>query len=528
MKNARHKLAAAALALALLPIAAAAQGFSRQGVFGCSGSGADSMSAELTSALGGSFVPVSDAAVTRNTGYLVYKECVLRGIINRMSENATANLMSRTVEQFETGREGGAMYPRNLAEEKIAWSDEVVNTALDGDQLNAVNPLFRDDVKQFVGNSYFRQTRAPADSLACSFAGTPAELDAILNGRGTRGGADVRVLTDPNCIPLYSSLRAQDLVMSEVAANEENRLTRLSWNRGVYDVETVNPDGTRSVVTPGFIVADTLTQQLGSSFRRIENANDIDEMLVSQTFGILSNIILSEALNGLSGLMYRSGGQPSYLEQIAKETNAGLRDSAVNAGLQILVAARDVESAYLDAEGKTAAVLLRQSAELRGAEAACWNLIIPKVTEYAGGGACAESGSCGGGTLTIATSTERSQKIIDERIAPLATSTAARIKEANKALESIEALIERVANSGAPETQTAALQELDAMVARKEIHNQYDLSAAQKQLQDIESGVGDLVSETIKTWGDSMAVDFGWCNVNNPDVVKFWANQWKQ
>src|SRR3990167_9643499 len=57
------------------------KGFSRQGIFGCSQTGSYSMSVGTLGAMGGAFVPVNDAAVTLNTGYLVFKECVLRGIV---------------------------------------------------------------------------------------------------------------------------------------------------------------------------------------------------------------------------------------------------------------------------------------------------------------------------------------------------------------------------------------------------------------------------------------------------------------
>ncbi|HEY4488462.1 MAG TPA: hypothetical protein VJB97_03010, partial [Candidatus Paceibacterota bacterium] len=52
--------------------------FQRDGVFGCSLNGSYSMSVGTMSAMGGAYVPVNDASVTLNTGYLVYKECILR------------------------------------------------------------------------------------------------------------------------------------------------------------------------------------------------------------------------------------------------------------------------------------------------------------------------------------------------------------------------------------------------------------------------------------------------------------------
>ncbi|MEK7155884.1 MAG: hypothetical protein AAB734_03320, partial [Patescibacteria group bacterium] len=52
---------------------------SRDGIFGCRA--AQYANIGTLTAIGGVYVPVTDAAVTLNTGYLVYKECVLDGVV---------------------------------------------------------------------------------------------------------------------------------------------------------------------------------------------------------------------------------------------------------------------------------------------------------------------------------------------------------------------------------------------------------------------------------------------------------------
>ncbi|HVU75602.1 MAG TPA: hypothetical protein VHD38_02080, partial [Candidatus Paceibacterota bacterium] len=80
--------------------------FQRNGVFGCSLNGSYSMSVGSLSATGGVYVPVNDAAVTLNTGYLVYKECTLRGIVDRLRENETASLQQSILLAYQRGRAG--------------------------------------------------------------------------------------------------------------------------------------------------------------------------------------------------------------------------------------------------------------------------------------------------------------------------------------------------------------------------------------------------------------------------------------
>ena len=65
----------------------------RQGIFGCNQSGSYSMSVGTIAAKGGVYVPVNDASVTLNSGTIVYKECILRDVVNRQRENEVAKII---------------------------------------------------------------------------------------------------------------------------------------------------------------------------------------------------------------------------------------------------------------------------------------------------------------------------------------------------------------------------------------------------------------------------------------------------
>lgn len=509
-------------------------GFSRQGIFGCNDAGAYSMSVGSISAIGGVFVPVSDAAVTLNTGYLVYKECVLRPMINRQRENALANLVKQTVTQFNTGRTvtsngvttNEPLFPVNLSKDLAVIRENSVNDDLNGTRLNALNPAFSSEVKTAVYRNYQANAQNPSGVLACPYARSSADLKDVQKGVKFYDFNDVLMLADSNCIPLYAYNNAQNLVMADAAYKEGLALTRLGWNRGVYDVV----DSSGNVVTPGFLVAGEIQQKLGSGFEQQQNANDIDQM-VGQLFAGIGNQILSGA-SGLIGLLVSNAGNSSYLNQVVADSSQGLKDSAINAALQILIASRQIEAAYLDAENATAAALSRAIAQLRGAENQCWDLIIPKVKEKAAVGNCTQNSdgtqTCSGSfALRIATSTVHSQGIIDSQIGPLATTTALRIAASSDALDSVNQLIVDVQNSEAPNAQGTALRQLDVLVAQKVLHNQYDLQAAEQQQKDVNDFASNLVTSTIKEWGDSTNPTVGWCNVNNTAVIQAWTDKWK-
>ena len=474
------------IAILVLP-AGAAHGLSRQGIFGCNDAGAYSMSVGSLSAIGSTFVPVSDAAVTLNTGYLVYKECILRPLINRQKENAIANLVKQTTTQFNTGRtvtENGVMtnapmFSTDLTKEMAIIRDNSVNEDLNGTSLNSLNPAFSREVKTAIYRRYQANTQNPGGALACSYARSPADLYAVQHGQKFYDFNDVLMLADSNCIPLQAAANAENYVLANAAYKEDIALTRLNWGNGVYDV--VDENG--NVVTPGFLVAGEIEQKLGSGFRQQESANDIDQM-VGQLFAGIGNQILSSA-GGLIGLLAGSGNSPSYLNQVIADSSAGLKDSAINAALQILIAARQVEAAYLDAAKATADALSRAIARLRGAENQCWELIIPQVKEKAAVGNCTQNSdgtqTCSGSfSLKIATSTTYSQRVVDSQIYSLASTTAARINAASDAVDSVDGLIVNVTNSESPDAQGVALQQLDALVAQKALHNQYDLKNAEQ------------------------------------------------
>ena len=83
------------------------QGFS--GIFSCNQNGAYAMSVGALGATGGVYVPVADASVELNTGTLVYKECILREVVDAEREAATAGFTQQATNNIQTGRNGATV-----------------------------------------------------------------------------------------------------------------------------------------------------------------------------------------------------------------------------------------------------------------------------------------------------------------------------------------------------------------------------------------------------------------------------------
>lgn len=515
--------------------------FQRQGVFGCSLNGSYSMSVGALNAVGGTYVPVNDAAVTLNTGYLVYKECILRGIVNRMREDASSAVQKQVLEAYNRGRNGLPLYSQSRTKESVAVYTESIAKDLQGAVLDTMPAAFRDSAKRAIVQGYMQAINAPNKSLVCPFTGDIRSLQQ--NPTKFEGDIWGGLLSqrNSNCIPYFAVQNAKSLVLGNAASRWEDQSVQLDWGRGTFPIQTLDENGEYITVTPGAIVGANALQALQTGFVQLQNANDIDQMVGALFSGITSQVVSDN--RGLSGITQKTGSQPSYLDQVAKESAAGLRNSALNAAIQILAAAKQVEAAYLAAMNAIGQNLIDTMAQLRSKENACWNLIIPAVcadglkadnTCTAKSSACTTDPATNQQTcptaviLKVATTTQFSAGVISARITPLASSTAINIKESEKANGLIDDLLTGVANTTSLNAQRVALQQLDGLVAQRKLHTQYDAQNAQQAKTDIAASMSTLLQDTIVAWGDSTDPNVGWCNVNNQTVVQMWMDKWKK
>ncbi|RJQ34924.1 hypothetical protein C4556_01435 [Candidatus Parcubacteria bacterium] len=489
--------------------------FQRAGIFGCNQTGSYSMNVGALSAVGGVYVPVNDAAVTLNTGYLVYKECVLDGISKRMGESASTGLVNKGVTDVVTGRNGGPLWPVDLAADVKERSNQSRLHSLESGFFSDVHPALRNDVIRATTLDYQARTQDPTRMLTCPYSG---DIRAVWENRSGDILNGLLALSNPACNPLGATILAQYQADTKDAAAVDEMAFRLTTAQGFYGIEEFNPEtGRYETRTPGSVVSGNLQQLLQSGFRQLENATEIDQM-VGALFSGLSTQAISDS-RGLIGLLQPSLGQPSYLDQMAREASQGLRDSAINAALQILSAARQVETTYFNAMNAIASNLTQTINQLRSAETSCWALVVPAAQAYA---------NQNGFQITAATTTTASQQIIDSQISPLATTTVSNIARSQQALELINRLIAGITNTSSIESQRLALQQLDSLVAQGLLHNQYDAQQATQRREDVQTAMATLVEDTIVAWADSPDTNVGWCNVNNPEIGMIWAERWRR
>lgn len=482
------------------------QTLSNDGIFGCTGQGANISNVGTLVALGGVYVPVNDLAVTRNTGYLVYKECVLDAVARKISESAASDLSSQGIRAGTTGRNGGPQFPSNFAEESRRVNGIIELQHLDDSNVGVLCPAFKNPIRVASARVFIANQNQPNYAFTCTLPAAGAsyyeKMAALKQPRNNAFGAQM-------------ILDAQ--IRTQMAYNEYNQRQRLLANNGFYDqVDNLeDPLGAR-VITPGYLIAQSLSQMIGSGFRQIENANEIDQV-VSNFFGGLTTQLVSDT-RGFTGLSQPVNGQPSYLDRMTAQTSAGVRQQAANVALQNIRGALLTEGRYRQAKEGIAVALTDAIKKLQNAENQCWNLIIPKVEAHAQ--------LNGNPPLTIATSTEFSKAVIDANILPAASTTIRDIRESEAALAILNELAASVSNSASATNQQQAILRLDGLVANQQLHTEQHAQNAEAARDTIVTAVTALVDKTLKDWGDSTDPSVGWCNVNENSVIERWFNEW--
>ncbi|OGG57958.1 hypothetical protein A2853_03470 [Candidatus Kaiserbacteria bacterium RIFCSPHIGHO2_01_FULL_55_17] len=501
--------------------AAAAYQFKNEGIFGCNQVAGANASAGTLAAIGGVYVPVNDAAVTLNTGILVYKECVLRPLQDRLRESAMSALLKKNVVGIQTGRGGNAQYPVNIGAEELLLLDKSRLTTYTNGSINAVHPAYRQVVLRANAHKYRENTRTPESILTCPYAGDLAAADS---GKTDDPIGGVFRMVYPSCYALGAEALFEDYASARDAQALAYQRMMWDWGRGFYAVtdNAADPLAAR-ILTPSSVVQESFQQILGSPVRQLESANDVGQMIGALFAGITTQALTDN--KGLSGLTQSVAGQPSYLDQVARESSQGVIGAAVNAALTILGASRDIENRYLTAMNAIASSLTQTINQLRQTERSCWALVIPKAREYASGNNISLDENK---ILTSTSSLAFSQQVIDSQITPLANAALTNIGSSQKALSLIDQLIAGVTNTTSLATQRLALQQLDSLVAQRALHTSFDAENAAKQRDDVAGAMSTLVTDTATAWGDSPDPSTGWCNINNASIPRLWAERWKR
>jgi hypothetical protein len=539
--------------------------YQSDGIGGCNRTSAAASSVGAFSA-SGSYVPVADAAVELNTGYLVYLACSLNPLVSALSGSATAGLTKKVLTTYNSGNNGGPQFSVNINTENLNVGNKTVLAVVPG-MMNAVNPALKSTVQTGVVQTYYSATQQPYSVLTCPYTG---DLNALLNG-SSFSWSGLQALENPACNPLGAYQLSNDLVNSYVANAVQNNMTQLQWGQGTYPVTDANGN----VVTPGALVLNQVAQALGSGFQKTESAVAIGQM-VSALFAGIGTQAISSA-QGLAGITQASGGQPSYIDQVASAASQGVNGAIVNAAITTLNGVLTSVTNYLNALDTIAQTYIQTIHSLQSTENQCWSNIIQNVcvagsiqtnngvetctqvpgaptvttttTNVGQGGSQTQTTSTPAPTVTlkIATSTAFSNAVIQSGTSPTivtqSQSIAAQIQSAQSSLAAVNQLIAGVTNTSSADAQSLALQQLDQLTASNSFPSPSAMANVAQQSTSITEAMQQLVNTTVQNWegldnntgaqdiswdGTVSANTVGWCNYNDPKTIVEWEGVWKQ
>lgn len=510
------------------PSTAAPYDYKNEGIFGCNTAAGATASAGTLAAIGGVYVPVNDAAVTLNTGILVYKECVLRPLQDRLREAAVAALLRKQFIGVETGRGGDKQYVVNRREERWQQADKALLAVLTNEEtLSKIHPAFKETVRSSIARGY-QTGRSPEKQLECSYKGN---VEEVLKGNVSSKEGQIpnmldalTVLTDPACNPMGAYMIVAKISTDRVTEAVRDWETAIDEGRGFYPKTDDAQDPLKEkILTPASVVQESYQQILGSPVRQLEQANDIGQIVGALFAGVTTQALTDS--RGLAGLGQSVGGRPAYLDQVSKESSQGVIGAAVNAALSHLNSARQLEGRLLAAWNKIAEKLTQTTNGLRGIERQCWDLIVPRAQSYASqNNITLDPAKIRQATSSLAFSQQR----IDNDIRPLAEAALTNIQSAQTAVGLIDSLIAGVTNTTSIAAQRLALEQLDSLVAQGKLHSPNDVTRTEQQRDEVILATDTLLNDTRVAWGDDPNPSVGWCNINNPDVPRLWAEQWKK
>lgn len=534
-------------------------GFNRDGVFGCAGIGR--YGSVGSAHAGGTYVPVSESAISLNTHILVNKECVLDGLAAEQRKAVMAGLARAGVQALNRGRGGEPIYSTDSKKDLTTARRKIAERILSGPELDSICEPYRDSVKKSLAQNFYRDTETPEKSFSCSFPGSNADLKRMLNGTVTSYD-QLYALSYQKNNWLGSYLQAEDFLHRAVDAEQQQLLRELSYGQGFHSTKKCEqvPIGNGRfeeqcfIITPGKVSADLATYFSQVGLNQTAQADEISELIEPLAANISTQVLSS--FGGFSGLTESRNGNPSYLDSSAQNAFANAQLETTNAGVQILTKSLQLEQTYVATRTTSKTALEGAANQIIEKEKSCYDKLIAqakidvkKELEERVCGAQASDpnsfnqGSSCGVTANIVTKTladpestasnprsftvidakagndrlivtlsknvERSKSFIQSNVSSMLDVITTSLAAGNRALTILQQLQQTVQGSSNATMTRFALEQLDQLAVARAIHTDIQVNDAKEQNQKIVDVMNKTVEDTIASW------DAGWCKAEN-------------
>jgi len=370
----------------------ASQGFSNDGLYGCAGGGFGSVGKAHA---GGIFVPVSEEAVALNTHMLLYKECILDGVIARVRETMVAFMVKSTFNWVNNGNNGEPAFIINQKDFRLKTSDKVVRQFNEGDRTEVIFDDFRQDVRRSLARGYAQATRKPESAYAHTVPDDKKEeFTTFINGGGQFKWDMFLLAIQPQNNPLGAYSLALNQMLTDIDEKISDEYKELDWGQGYKSHKNCKqiPAGNGAyeehceIATPGANIKNIIDYVSLTGHRQTENADEIDELMGSLMSNIHTQILTS--VGGLRGITESNGigygggntyGGGSYIDQIAGDAASRTRTEYTNVGTGVLSSAIATETTYGMSRKSSKDALEATAKQIEDKEKACWDGLIARA-----------------------------------------------------------------------------------------------------------------------------------------------------
>jgi len=298
--------------------------YSARGLFDCNGAAYSPVGLPGPSQV---FVPVHDDAAFSQVRTLTYKECVIKRVASHQAMAVQASLVNTSLKMIN---ENGLIIKdveKYLQDAEIDRMRKFIKmckkTSKNADDIQTCGAL---------ASEFLEKIKDPYAALKCPV--DQGILEKFKNNELVSFEDKMEIYSNPQCLSLSRYFIAKNIELDELSKARSRALYEAP--EGIRPVESIIPqkvcdteddvfkchtENKKVVVTPSIVVSGQLNNVLGSGLRRVEMADDIDE-LVQSLLANLHNRALDASRGGLYGITRPMNGELPYTTNLQNQEQA--------------------------------------------------------------------------------------------------------------------------------------------------------------------------------------------------------------
>ncbi len=259
---------------------------------------------------------------------LVGKEFSLDAIAYYVANSMLKRITTQTVNWINSGFQGSPAYVRNPQQFFLNEADRAASRILSSGNLDALCTPFRAQVRLALVRNYLDDQ----ENYTCSLGILANNYDQFMGDFSQGGWGGWFELTQNDANNPYGALnKAQNQLAIDIGNQQKKFQDQLNWSGGTlsYDrcpegQERADDDGlgdcwvAKETVTPGKLIADTLHTNVSIGTKRLEAADEINE-IITALFNQLVGRVIGGVGRGLFGASNPGTGEPRYTTELENE-----------------------------------------------------------------------------------------------------------------------------------------------------------------------------------------------------------------